>query len=160
MIITVHSNKCLRVDNLRLVVSGNEAEFICFQCEGDYSPFSPLDVESFCANFDSTRDEIFTTEYDRLDTLVFCPFGQRPQEVDAINTSDLNSLDVNVSDPVTTITNYYSTPDFNGVVNNQPRSRGLTSSPPPPGAREERPWLGLFTCLLHIWNPNEGPLSC
>ena len=99
-------------------MSGNEAEFICCQCEGDYSPFSPLDVESFCANFDSTRDEIFKTEYDRLDTLVFCPFGQRRQEVDATNTSDLNSLDVNVSDPITTITNYYSTPDFNGVVNN------------------------------------------
>ena len=35
---------------------------------------------------------------------------------------------------------------------------------PPPGAREERPWLGLVTCLLGICNPNEGspvlPGSC
>ena len=35
---------------------------------------------------------------------------------------------------------------------------------PPPGAREERPWLGLVTCLLGNCNPNEGspvlPCSC
>ena len=116
-----HYNKhCLR---LAILPSSDEV-FTCYQCLDSCLPFNNLDDDSLQNNFGTTRNELRTmlrNQRNRLDNLIFNPFGQQQQE--AFFHNDRNFTDDN---PVKTC-NFYSTEEFNSSITSRHNTNNALS---------------------------------
>ena len=110
---------CLRLDNLDLKTFNNVNNFKCYQCLEFDLPFNSLSEEDFQINSTNVNEiNRNLNELNRLTDLIFNPFQTQEEDsknndVDRLINPELNCQDINVN----SITNYYSTLEFNDKLN-------------------------------------------